>query len=107
MQTEHAKVMLILLWVALIFIYFFLLSNIDAVKTWSEHIESSSKIDFRAWVCHYRPNVITLSETLAFDEDIQIDGYVLFSTDRDSRGGSVATCYFYIEVSVYYSYNSN
>lgn len=56
----------------------------------------SHKIDLlRAWLVYNKPNVITLSETWLnnniLDEEIKLDGYVLYRADRSTRGGGVAT----------------
>lgn len=55
-----------------------------------------SKInEIRAWVCYYKPNIITISETWLHsqisDVVINIDDYILYRCDRASRGGGVAT----------------
>lgn len=49
----------------------------------------------RAWLVYNKPSVITLSETWLnnniSDNEIKLDGYVLYRADRDTRGGGVAT----------------
>ena len=50
----------------------------------------------RSWVSFYKPHVITISETWLSgnitDEQIQINDYILFRSDRSNRrGGGVAT----------------
>lgn len=54
------------------------------------------KIDLlRAWLVYNKPSVITLSETWLNnnipDEEIRLDGYVLYRADRGTRGGGGAT----------------
>ena len=55
-----------------------------------------SKVDdLRVWAATYKPHVITLSETMLSsaisDEQICIDDYVLYRSDRIRGGGGVAT----------------
>lgn len=51
--------------------------------------------DLRAWVFLFKPNIITISETWLHskisDYEIKIVDYVLYRSDRASRGGGVAT----------------
>lgn len=54
------------------------------------------KIDLlRTWVMVHKPDIITISETWLHsdipDNDVLIDNFVLYRTDRPSRGGGVAT----------------
>ena len=54
------------------------------------------KIDLlRTWVALYKPHVVSLSETWLHNNinnnDIAIDNYILFRSDRPSRAGGVAT----------------
>ena len=54
------------------------------------------KIDLlRAWLVYNKPSVITLSETWLnnniSDDEIKLDGYVVYRADRDAHGGGVAT----------------
>ena len=54
------------------------------------------KIDLlRAWLVYNKPSVITLSETwlnkIISDDEIKLDGYVVYRADRDAHGGGVAT----------------
>lgn len=53
------------------------------------------KIDLlRAWIVQHKPNIITVSETWlnnsTSDNELNIADYVLYRSDRCSRGGGVA-----------------
>lgn len=55
-----------------------------------------SKIDLlRAWASHNKPDIITVSETWLHsgisNNDVEMDGYLLYRVDRGSRGGGVVT----------------
>lgn len=92
-----AFIQLFLVWPAAIIISWNTIETTKGLRVIHLNIRSlvSKTDELRAWVTHYKPNIITISETWLHskitDESVEIDNFVLYRSDRASRGGGVAT----------------